>query len=122
MLGADHTVADEAEVDVLSVVLHLHKNNVSILETDVIFPKQVKIFSRILNMLKREANIIQTELNIVSVQFFTFSRHSILTQSIFCSLEIGQTCIFKSQFKQWYVQVVILSFWHQIDIGDADFF
>ena len=64
MLGAEHTVADEAEVDVLSVVLHLHKNKVNIRKTDVIFPKQMKIFSRILNMLKREANIIQTELNI----------------------------------------------------------
>ena len=53
VLGAEHTVADEAEVDVLSVVLHLYKNKVNIRKTDAIFPKQMKIFSRIVNMLKR---------------------------------------------------------------------
>ena len=52
MLWAKHLVADEAQMDVLSVVFHLHKTVVNILETDAIFLQK----SKIANICKEEQN------------------------------------------------------------------
>ena len=66
MLVADHPVADETEVDILSIVCHLLKTEVNIIKSkvNILTTEESRVRTEV-NTLKTKMSILKAEVNIL---------------------------------------------------------